>query len=352
MKKKIIFRLVGIGAVITTLTAVPSSAKYIATRLLGGDYSQTMTWTDNTTANGFDLIYSAAINLQPATTGGSGGVEVTLSNCPAGWYAFRLKGGDGGNGNWDSTWTSGSDHTYGGTGGTVSGMTYLSGGTLVLRAGTRGTDGPGSGGQWGGASGSNGESELDGGGGGGYSGIFYTTAQTNPIAVAGGGGGGGGGNDEAGTTDDRGGNGGNGASAASNTGTAATIFPGSNGVAGGGNNEYGVGGYNGTGTYNSDGGGGGGQGSPYTGGSAESNSGGGGGGAGYYGGEGGGCRDNWYYGGGGGGGGASYLQAAVKAISVPAQFSTMLSAGTSGNGYVSIVYLGPADPTGKTFTAG
>ena len=274
-----VIRLAAAAALLLTLAAAPdtTSAKYITNTLY--NYESTIEWGDflatqydendghwiqdlqylydwvpqmNKLKNwrGFDIIYTTPIVVTPGVLaqgsgGTSPGAQVTLENCPAGWYAFKIRGGDGGCGQhrtYGSTYRG--QGGTGGSGATVSGYTYISGGTITLyagRAGMHANQGASGIADYGGgrtSSNSSGGDVTWAGAGGGYSGIFLdlptspTDAQRQAAAVAiAGGGGGGGGGGSAGTGYNCGGKGGDGGSY--NTANNGTSAEGGAGGAGG-----------------------------------------------------------------------------------------------------------------------
>lgn len=175
------------------------------------------------------------IHANEATLDTTLGAQLTLNNCPAGWYAFYCRGARGGNGNYHSGGVGESANGgQGGYGAAVCGIVWVEDdSTLILQAGKGGAHGNYNGTRRAGSSGSsqfgggtNGGAD-GGGGGGGYSGIFlasvpsgsWTAAkQAQVIAIAGGGGGGGSGGISG--NNGAGNNGGNGYSSG-NTGTGA-----------------------------------------------------------------------------------------------------------------------------------
>lgn len=275
-----------------------------------------------------------------------------LENAPAGYYAFIIRGGDGGVGRL----TNGSAASHGGAGGMVMGYFRLdSPQTLYIEVGSAGAGGvvatQENAAHFGGGNNSN-----SGGQGGGATIISTSSVRgagissANIIAVAGGGGGGGGSNGATTHVNNNGGNaggagGGTGAqanpilngSASGQAGTTATA----NGLASGGfqsgnpaNRLKSTATPGGTSSSNGGGGGGasaggvggapsgqttpaGRTGSHLQGGHAGSSSNGtnfgsGGGGAGWFGGGGGGNNATWH---GGGGGGSSFARSDVNALS-------------------------------------
>ena len=229
--KKTLIRLCLLLTAVTLMIIPPTSAKYVDFRLLNW---QEYTVLENQTkvinsaeraidaseaildTDGFDVVYTLPILVTPGTaqvarnnsTGGTllTGAQLTLNNCPAGWYAFYCRGARGGNGAYYSAFGFGEgDGGRGGFGAAVSGVFYLaassstSGSTLLLQAGKGGshnnhagsrTSGNSGNAQYGGGSNGGGDG---GGGGGGYSGIFIgtTASQASAVAIAGGGGAGG-----------------------------------------------------------------------------------------------------------------------------------------------------------------
>jgi len=290
------------------ITIIPASARYRVQFVVshgspGWDIERFHPEHDLTAeelAMGFDIIYTAPIFVTPGTspistgsTLNNMGAQLTINNAPAGWYAFRMRGGNGGVGHSISSGNRG----YGGLGAYVQGIFYFDGGTLLIRAGKAGpTSWTGTAANrnsdradWGGG---NTQDNNSGGGGGGYSGIFIGSAasQGSAVAIAGGGGGGAsGGSAGIGSSLRHAGNGGAGGSGAGATGgaggNASEINSGPAATALGG-----------TGT----GGGGGGGGAGRSGGGGGTGNGGGGGAGGFL--DGNGARQVGIGGGGGGGG--------------------------------------------------
>jgi len=251
-------RFLLLALLFVVLTLIPASAKYVSATLINFNYltNPTIPGTALTgdTYPGFDIVHTVPILVTPgvanintsSTTNAYGGYpEVRLEGCPAGWYAFELRGGSGGNGN---TYTFTFSTAGGGTGGkgaTVRGVFFLdSAQTLLLCAGQGGGHNMSSSVNSGLAKYGAGETYRDrGGGGGGFSAIFkntnsvydYNTPEAdrnaNTIAVAGGGGGGGGaGNAGDNSTGNHGGEGG--------TGGGSSGGRGGGNQANGNNNNY------------------------------------------------------------------------------------------------------------------
>lgn len=223
---KRILRLAALALTVVLLFLIPASGKYIYNFSFGlGTMSTAGLPVNNASADaaaanaqqGFDVVYSASHVFTADTLNGvsnyySGGSVKAVTNYRQGWYAFVMRGGDGGAGRNNGSAVA----SYGGMGGIVMGVVYLEGGkTLYIAAGCSGvgvyagsvTDDMGKinggtttawykynsfyGGGW--------SNTNNGGGGGGCSFIalgdnasVYASPSTGMIAVAGGGGGGGG----------------------------------------------------------------------------------------------------------------------------------------------------------------
>jgi hypothetical protein len=162
------------------LSMIPATAKYVS------DYAMWSWFGDGTVtivlSNGWKKPGHHHLSDDSGYSDKTGVsiTSVTISAAQVGYYAFKLRGADGGCGG-----TGGPGR--GGYGGTVQGFAYLTADTYYLVAGAVGSNGQG--GYYSYYHGGKGNSQ--GGGGGGLSGIFKNSiTQANAIAVAGGGGGG------------------------------------------------------------------------------------------------------------------------------------------------------------------